>query len=146
MKADCNETVCNARAVVGVFPAKPSERTNDIELYADERLGTELLEKLSFLRIQMELTLGARKIQSSLSDFVWAQKTVALADYTGCFACGLLALAIDPLWLNMNADYNDYNSIMIKLVQIVWLKQLQNILHEKVRKEIGFTLRAERPD
>ncbi|MFQ3187556.1 MAG: 5-methyltetrahydrofolate--homocysteine methyltransferase [Marinomonas primoryensis] len=120
-----------ARAVVGVFPAN-QVNDDDIELYADES-RTEAIETLSFLRIQNELTaLG--KYNHSLADFV-APKNSGTLDYMGAFACAA-GFGIDPLVAKYEADYDDYNSIMIKAVADRLAEATAEYLHEKVRKEI----------
>jgi 5-methyltetrahydrofolate--homocysteine methyltransferase len=120
-----------ARAVVGVFPAN-QVNDDDIELYADES-RTEVIETLSFLRIQNELTAPG-KYNHSLSDFV-APKDSGVADYMGAFACAA-GFGIDPLVAKYEADYDDYNSIMIKAVADRLAEATAEYLHEKVRKEI----------
>ena len=94
-----------ARAVVGLFPANQVNH-DDIEIYADESRG-DVIERLSFLRIQNELTAPG-KYNHSLADFV-APKDSGVADYVGAFACAA-GFGIDPLVAKYEADHDDYNS------------------------------------
>ncbi|MGB5997290.1 MAG: methionine synthase [Marinomonas sp.] len=119
-----------ARAVVGLFPANQVNH-DDIEIYADET-RTEVIERLSFLRIQNELTAPG-KYNHSLADFV-APKDSGVADYMGAFACAA-GFGIDPLVAAYEADHDDYNSIMIKAVADRLAEATAEYLHERVRKE-----------
>jgi 5-methyltetrahydrofolate--homocysteine methyltransferase len=119
-----------ARAVVGLFPANQANH-DDIEIYADES-RSEVVERLSFLRIQNELTAPG-KYNHSLADFV-APKESGVADYIGAFACAA-GFGIDPLVAKYEADHDDYNSIMIKAVADRLAEATAEYLHEKVRKE-----------
>ncbi|MGR0279838.1 methionine synthase [Marinomonas dokdonensis] len=120
-----------ARAVVGLFPAN-QVNDDDIELYKDET-REEVIETLSFLRIQNELTAPG-KYNQCLADFV-APKTANIPDYMGAFACAA-GFGIDPLVEKYEADHDDYNSIMIKAVADRLAEATAEYLHEKVRKEI----------
>ncbi|ETX09548.1 B12-dependent methionine synthase [Marinomonas ushuaiensis DSM 15871] len=119
-----------AKAVVGIFPANQVSH-DDIELYADES-RTEVIERLSFLRIQNELTAPG-KYNHSLADFV-APKDSGVPDYIGAFACAA-GFGIDPIVAKYEADHDDYNSIMIKAVADRLAEATAEYLHEKVRKE-----------
>jgi 5-methyltetrahydrofolate--homocysteine methyltransferase len=119
-----------ARAIAGVFPANQVNH-DDIELYADES-RTEVIETLSFLRNQNELTAPG-KYNHSLADFV-APKDSGVADYMGAFACAA-GFGIDPLVAKYEADHDDYNSIMIKAVADRLAEATAEYLHERVRKE-----------
>jgi 5-methyltetrahydrofolate--homocysteine methyltransferase len=119
-----------ARAVVGLFPANQANH-DDIEIYADES-RSEVVERLSFLRIQNELTAPG-KYNHSLADFV-APKESGVADYIGAFACAA-GFGIDPIVAKYEADHDDYNSIMIKAVADRLAEATAEYLHEKVRKE-----------
>ncbi|MCV2402753.1 methionine synthase [Marinomonas sp. C2222] len=119
-----------ARAVIGLFPAN-QVNDDDIEIYADES-RTEVIEKLSFLRIQNQLGAPG-KYNRCLADFV-APKASGVADYMGAFACAA-GFGIDPLVEKYEADHDDYNSIMIKAVADRLAEATAEYLHEKVRKE-----------
>ncbi len=120
-----------ARAVVGVFPANQVNH-DDIEIYADD-YREEVIERLSFLRIQNELTAPG-KYNHSLADFI-APKEDAIPDYIGAFACAA-GFGIDPLVAKYEADHDDYNSIMIKAVADRLAEATAEYLHERVRKDI----------
>jgi len=121
----------SARAVVGLFPANQVDH-DDVEIYADES-RTEVIERLSFLRIQNELTAPG-KYNHSLADFV-APKEAGIPDYMGAFACAA-GFGIDPLVEAYEADHDDYNSIMIKAVADRLAEATAEYLHERVRKDI----------
>jgi len=125
------EASLKARAVVGLFPANQVNH-DDIEIYADESRD-EVVETLSFLRIQNELTAPG-KYNHSLADFV-APKESGVADYMGAFACAA-GFGIDPLVAQYEADHDDYNSIMIKAVADRLAEATAEYLHEKVRKDL----------
>ncbi|MGB0781849.1 MAG: methionine synthase [Marinomonas sp.] len=127
-----------ARAVVGLFPANQVDH-DDIEIYSDET-RSEVIERLSFLRIQNELTAPG-KYNHSLADFV-APKESGVADYMGAFACAA-GFGIDPLVEKYEADHDDYNSIMIKAVADRLAEATAEYLHEKVRKEFWGYAEAE---
>ncbi|SBS34483.1 Methionine synthase [Marinomonas spartinae] len=120
-----------ARAIVGLFPANQVD-DDDIEIYADES-RSEVIEHLSFLRIQNELTAPG-KYNHSLADFV-APKASKIPDYIGAFACAA-GFGIEPIVAKYEADHDDYNSIMIKAVADRLAEATAEFLHEKVRKEI----------
>ncbi|BFM48230.1 methionine synthase [Marinomonas sp. THO17] len=125
------EASLQARAVVGLFPANQVNH-DDIEIYSDES-RSEVVETLSFLRIQNELTAPG-KYNHSLADFV-APKESGVADYMGAFACAA-GFGIEPLVEQYEADHDDYNSIMIKAVADRLAEATAEYLHEKVRKEL----------
>ncbi len=120
-----------AKAVVGIFPANQVNH-DDVELYSDED-RTEVLETLSFLRIQNELTAPG-KYNHSLADFI-APKDSGSIDYFGAFACST-GFGIDPLVEAYEKDHDDYNSIMIKAIADRLAEACAEYLHEKTRKEI----------
>lgn len=124
------ESTLEARAIVGLFPAN-QVNDDDIEIYADES-RTEVVERLSFLRIQNELTAPG-KYNHSLADFV-APKDSGVQDYMGAFACAA-GFGIDPIVAAYEADHDDYNSIMIKAVADRLAEATAEYLHERVRKE-----------
>lgn len=126
-----DEKLLDAKAIVGIFPANQVNH-DDIELYTDET-RTEVIETLSFLRLQNELTAPG-KYNHCLADFV-APKETGVADYMGAFACAT-GFGIDPLVAAYEADHDDYNSIMIKAMADRLAEACAEYLHEKVRKEI----------
>lgn len=125
------EASLQARAVVGLFPANQVNH-DDIEIYADES-RSDVVETLSFLRIQNELTAPG-KYNHSLADFI-APKESGVADYMGAFACAA-GFGIEPLVEQYEADHDDYNSIMIKAVADRLAEATAEYLHEKVRKDL----------
>ncbi|AEF54825.1 methionine synthase [Marinomonas posidonica] len=120
-----------ARAVVGLFPAN-QVGDDDIEIYADDT-RQEVIETLSFLRIQNELTAPG-KYNHSLADFI-APKESGVTDYMGAFACAA-GYGIASLVEQYEADHDDYNSIMIKAVADRLAEATAEYLHEKVRMEL----------
>ncbi|WP_460749476.1 methionine synthase [Marinomonas epiphytica] len=126
-----DNAVLDARAVVGLFPANQVNH-DDIEIYRDEDRA-EVVETLSFLRIQNELTAPG-KYNQSLADFV-APKDSGVADYMGAFACAA-GFGIDHIVAQYEADHDDYNSIMIKAVADRLAEATAEYLHERVRKDL----------
>ncbi|MFW6058348.1 MAG: methionine synthase, partial [Persicimonas sp.] len=120
-----------ANGVYGVFPANADG--DDILLYTDES-RTEVRERLCMLRQQRKPR--GDQADMCLSDFV-APKETGLADYVGGFAV-TGGLGIDELVARYEAENDDYNKIMAKVLSDRLAEAFAEYLHEKVRQELGY--------
>ncbi len=116
----------NPRGVYGLFPA--NRVGDDVEIYSNE-FRDELLVTGHHLRQQTEKTDFANYC---LADFV-APKSSGKADYIGAFAV-TGGLEEDTLADMYEAQYDDYNKIMVKALSDRLAEAFAEYLHEKVRK------------
>jgi len=117
-----------ARGVIGFFPA--NSVGDDIEVYKDESRG-EVFKTLHHLR-QQDLKKGGQP-NYCLSDFV-APKNLNKADYIGGFAV-TTGHKIDVKIAEFEAQYDDYQSIMLKVLADRLAEAFAEHMHERVRKE-----------
>jgi 5-methyltetrahydrofolate--homocysteine methyltransferase len=119
-----------AHGVIGFFPAN-SVDVDDIQLYADEsRSGT--LEKIHTLRQQMVKPEG--RANMALADFV-APGDSGIRDYVGLFAV-TAGIGLEKLVQEFEANNDDYNVIMAKVLADRLSEAFAERLHELVRKDI----------
>ncbi|SMN14908.1 5-methyltetrahydrofolate--homocysteine methyltransferase [uncultured Candidatus Thioglobus sp.] len=122
-----DEKLLTANAVVGLFAA--NSVNEDIELY-DE--NGDALMTLNHLRQQLDKKGNTPNF--CLSDFI-APKNTNIQDYMGAFAV-TAGINIDPLVEAYEADYDDYNSIMIKAVADRLAEAFAEMMHYKFRTEL----------
>ena len=117
-----------AKAVYGIFPA--GSLGDDIVLFEDESRSSELARLLT-LRQQ-----GGRggKESLALADYV-APIDSGHRDYVGAF-CVSAGFGTDEIAAQVEADHDDYNSIMVKALSDRLAEAFAEYLHEKVRKEV----------
>jgi 5-methyltetrahydrofolate--homocysteine methyltransferase len=124
-----DEGVLKARAVIGLWPAN---RVNheDVEVYIDED-RREVAGTFRFIRQQNRKAGG--KPNRCLADLV-APKESGLADYIGGFAvtAGIGAAEAAKAY---EADHDDYQAIMLKVLADRLAEALAEHMHERVRKE-----------
>ena len=72
----------------------------------------------------------------ALADFVAPQET-GLADYIGAFAV-TTGLGIEPHLKRFEANYDDYNAILLKSLADRLAEALAEMLHQRVRREWGY--------
>ena len=122
-----------ARAVYGLFPA--NSVGDDVELYTDATRA-QVLATFHFLRQQAEKPAG--QANHCLADFV-APKTpnTQLPDHLGAFAV-TTGIGVDELCQKFEADYDDYNSIMVKALADRLAEAFAECLHKRTREEWGF--------
>jgi 5-methyltetrahydrofolate--homocysteine methyltransferase len=118
-----------ARAVVGLFPA--NSHGDDIEVYTDES-RQEVRMVIHCLRQQMQKPPG--RPNSCLADFV-APRGRGIADYVGGFAV-TAGIGVDEQVAAFDADQDDYNGILVKVLADRLAEALAERLHERVRKEL----------
>lgn len=116
-----------ARAVIGFWPAHSVG--DDIELFADES-RSERLATLHTVRQQMARTHGPNR---ALADYV-APNGSPTPDYVGLFAVNA-GEGVDELVKEYEADFDDYNAILVKALADRLAEGLAERLHEQVRKE-----------
>ena len=116
-----------AQAVFGFFPA--NSKGDDIVLYTDDKRNEELVT-LHTLRQQTDR--GPNSPCLALADFIAPAET-GLADYLGGFAV-TAGLGVAGLAASFEAEYDDYNSIMVKALADRLAEALAEWLHEQVRK------------
>lgn len=118
-----------ANAVVGLYPANAVD--DSVEVYADDS-REEVITTFNFLRQQGKKGSGLPNL--SLADFV-APKTSGKQDYIGGFAV-TAGVGIEPLVAAYEADYDDYNAIMIKAVADRLAEAFAELMHKKIRTEL----------
>ena len=125
-----------ARGVIGFFPANAVG--DDIELYADDSRN-EVIKTLHHLR-QQDSKKSAQP-NYCLSDYV-APKDSGKADYIGAFAV-TTGHKIDEKIAQFEADHDDYQSIMLKVLADRLAEAFAEHMHERVRKEFWAYDKAE---
>jgi len=128
LKRIIDEQWLEARGVIGFFPA--NGMGDDIEVYTDETRG-EVAHVLHNLR-QQNSKKGTQP-NYCLSDFV-APKDSGKADYIGGFAV-TTGHKIDKKIAEFEADNDDYQSIMLKVLADRLAEAFAEHMHERVRKE-----------
>jgi len=124
-----NEGWLQAKAVVGIFPAN-SVNDDDVEIYADDSRG-DVTTTLNFLRQQTQQPPG--RPNYCLSDFI-APKETQLKDHIGAFAV-TTGIGIDEHVKRFEADHDDYNAIMLKVLADRLAEAFAELMHKRVRKE-----------
>ena len=116
-----------ARGVLGFFPANSSG--DDIEVYTGED-RTKVRTVLHSLRQQGEKRDGQPNY--ALADFV-APKASGLPDYVGGFTVAIHGAEV--LAKRFEAQHDDYNAIMVKILADRLAEAFAERLHERVRRE-----------
>jgi 5-methyltetrahydrofolate--homocysteine methyltransferase len=128
LKQILDEKWLEARGVIGFFPANAVG--DDIEVYTDDT-RSNVAKTLHHLR-QQDLKKGAQP-NYCLSDFV-APKETGKADYIGGFAV-TTGHKIDEKIAEFEAEHDDYQSIMLKVLADRLAEAFAEHMHERVRKE-----------
>ena len=123
-----DENWLEARGVIGFFPANAVG--DDIEVYTDND-RQEVAHTLHNLR-QQDKKKGTQP-NYCLSDYI-APKETGLADYIGGFAV-TTGHKIDAKIAEFEADNDDYQSIMLKVLADRLAEAFAEHMHERVRKE-----------
>lgn len=128
LKKIIDQNWLQARGVIGFFPA--NSVGDDIEVYADES-RTEVIHCLHHLRQQDK----KKNTQPNfcLSDYV-ASKESAKPDYIGGFAV-TAGHKIETKIAEFEAEHDDYQSIMLKVLADRLAEAFAEHMHERVRKE-----------
>ena len=128
LKQIINQKWLEARGVIGFFPANAVG--DDIEIYSDDT-RSKVVKTLHHLR-QQDLKKGAQP-NYCLSDFV-APRETGKADYIGSFAV-TTGHKIDHKIAEFEAEHDDYQSIMLKVLADRLAEAFAEHMHERVRKE-----------
>ena len=124
------ETLLEARAVIGFFPANSVQE--DIEVYADE--SRHLLTTLHTLRQQQ--VRENKEPSHALADFI-APRDSGRMDYLGAFAV-TAGLHIESLVSKFEKDHDDYNALMAKALADRLAEALAELMHQRARIEWGY--------
>jgi 5-methyltetrahydrofolate--homocysteine methyltransferase len=125
-----NEKWLIAKAVVGVFPANTID-DDDVEVYADDS-RSEVKTTLNFLRTQTQQPPG--RPNYCLSDFI-APKETELKDHIGAFAV-TTGEGIEEHVKRFEDNYDDYSSIMLKVLADRLAEAFAELMHKRMRKEL----------
>jgi 5-methyltetrahydrofolate--homocysteine methyltransferase len=117
-----------ASGVIGFFPANAV--ADDIEVYTDDT-RSKVAKTLHHLR-QQDLKKGAQP-NYCLSDFIVPKET-GKADYIGGFAV-TTGHKIEQKIAEFEAEHDDYQSIMLKVLADRLAEAFAEHMHERVRKE-----------
>jgi 5-methyltetrahydrofolate--homocysteine methyltransferase len=121
-----SEKWLQAKAVLGIYPAHAVG--DSVEVFSQ---GNNKPTDFHFLRTQVEKEAG--KPNLCLSDFI-APKETGLTDYLGFFAV-TTGLGIEEHIKAFEADNDDYQAIMLKIMADRLAEAFAEQLHERVRKE-----------
>lgn len=124
-----SENLLEARAVIGIWPAKRLG-VNDVQLFHADR-PKETLATLHFLRQQVQKGEGLANL--CLADFV-APETCAQNDYIGGFVV-TTGIGSEELAVKYAAEHNDYDALLIKALADRLAEAFAEHMHERVRKE-----------
>ena len=115
----------SAHGVIGFWPANSNGR-DSVHVYD---CGTAVIS-LEFLRQQIKKTAGQPDI--SLADFI-APAEKNIQDYIGAFAVTIKG--IEPHIKQFEAEYDDYNKIMLQALADRLAEAYTEYLHKQVRKD-----------
>jgi 5-methyltetrahydrofolate--homocysteine methyltransferase len=123
-----DEKWLQARAVIGFYPA--NKVGDDVELYTDETRSS-VLKTLHHLRQQDKKK--SSQANFCLADFI-APKKSGIADYIGAFAV-TTGHRIEEKIAEFEADNDDYQAIMLKVLADRLAEAFAEHMHERVRRE-----------
>ncbi len=119
------EKLFTAKAVFGLFPAQATEN-DSIRVFADAQHSTELAQ-FHFLRQQTDKKDSRANL--CLADFVSKEEN----DHLGGFAVGIFGA--EERAKAFEAEHDDYNAIMLKVLADRLAEALAEMLHKQVRTE-----------
>ena len=122
-----------ARAVYGFFHA--NSVGDDIELYADEE-RSQVVATVHTLRQQVDKK--ADPYHRALSDFV-APRETGILDSLGAFVV-TAGIGVAAMVSDFQADHDDYNAIMVRLLADRLAEALAEAIHKQARDDWGFGL------
>ncbi len=128
------EKSIKAKAVIGFFPANTVQE-DDMELYdfdANGQIDTQAV-KAKLFNLRQQNKKSAKTTNFCLSDYI-APKETGMTDYIGAFAV-TTGIGVEELAKHYEADYDDYNSIMVKALADRLAEAFAERMHERVRKE-----------
>ena len=126
----------SARAVYGFFPANSDG--DDVIVYDDELRAREVAR---FHTLRQQVRHSNDRPYLALADFI-APRTAELADLIGAFVV-TAGHGVDELVARYEADYDDYNAIMVKALADRLAEALAEMIHAQARKDCSFGLGEE---
>jgi len=120
-----------AKGIYGFWPA--ASEGDSIIVYSDESRGTE---RTRFHALRQQWQRKGQKNYRSLADYI-APVDSGREDYLGAFAV-TTGHGCDELAAKYDADYDDYNSIMIKAIADRLAEAFAEMLHQRARVDWGF--------
>jgi 5-methyltetrahydrofolate--homocysteine methyltransferase len=143
------ENWLDARAVIGFWPSNVANDDTqlvydfeEVKVKCDCNLPNHqhsiyhtktesIVSKIQHLRQQGKKGKGIPNL--SLADFVAPQES-GKVDYFGAFAVGIFGA--DEIAKNFEANFDDYNAIMVKVLADRFAEAFTELLHKKVRTEL----------
>ncbi|MRT91569.1 methionine synthase [Ancylomarina sp. 16SWW S1-10-2] len=122
------KNLIEAAAVFGIFPA--NSLGDDIVIYSDEQRSSELT-RFTNIRQQEKFPKGLSNL--CLSDFVAPIESERI-DYVGAFVA-TAGLGIEESLAKYAEDFDDYKSIMIKVLADRLAEAYTELLHDRVRRQ-----------
>ncbi len=119
-----------ARGVCGFFPANSDG--NDIIVWSDESCNTERT-RIPTLRQQVRRD---GKPNLALADYL-APLESGRVDYLGGF-CVTAGVGVEELAARFEADHDDYNSIMVKVLADRCAEAFAELMHKQARGFLGY--------
>ncbi len=137
LQAIVREKWISANGVFGLFAAA---RVNgeDIEIYAD---GTRRSVAMTWHNLRQQNKKPSGRANQCLADFV-APKASGVPDWIGAFAVSVGGL--EAKLAQFEAQHDDYNAIMLKVLADRLAEAFAEHLHERVRREFWGYAPAER--
>jgi 5-methyltetrahydrofolate--homocysteine methyltransferase len=125
-----NDKLITAKGVVGIFPANSTG--DDIAIYDIDNNSNQIN---TFFTLRQQNEKQSDNIPNiALSDYI-APKESGRKDYIGAFAVSA-GFGVDALVKEFEADHDDYNAIMIKILADRFAEAFAEYLHQEVRKNI----------
>ncbi len=129
-----NDKLITAKGVVGIFPA--NSVGDDIAIYDYNNDSDDNSNQINtFFTLRQQNEKQSDDIPNiALSDYI-APKESGRTDYIGAFAVSA-GFGVDALVKEFEADHDDYNAIMIKILADRFAEAFAEYLHQEVRKNI----------
>ena len=118
------ENLLTIHGVFGIFPAQSQNEI--IHIYEENNSGNEI-EQLIHIRQQMDK--GKKGINYCLADFIKPKN-----DYLGAFAV-MVGPELESICKKYEAEHDDYNAIMIKVLADRFAEAFAEKLHEDIRQK-----------
>jgi 5-methyltetrahydrofolate--homocysteine methyltransferase len=128
LKSIVREKWVRAHGVFGLFPAARVDG-DDVEIYKDE---TRSAIAMTWHNLRQQNRKPAGRANQCLADFI-APKESGVPDWIGAFAVSVGGL--EARLAKFEAQHDDYNAIMLKVLADRLAEAFAEHLHERVRKE-----------
>lgn len=128
LKKIVNEKLLTARGIAGIFPA--NAKGDSVKIYDSEKPDHQITE-FHFLRNQQLKNEDVPNL--CLADFI-APESVGIKDYLGFFVV-TAGIGTEKLVAEFEAENDDYNAIMAKVLSDRLAEAFAEYLHYKVRTE-----------